>query len=100
MPRYRRPSPQTWAVLEQFLAGGDAWQHGYDLSSALGIPSGSLYPILMRLADRGFLESRWDHASGRPRHLYRLTGTGRRYAADARSAGSYQRRARPAEGLS
>jgi DNA-binding PadR family transcriptional regulator len=39
-----------------------------------------MYPILMRLADRGLLETSWesDPPAGRPpRHLYRLTGTGR-----------------------
>ena len=38
-----------------------------------------MYPILMRLADRGFLETSWDSGvpAGRPpRHLYRLTDTG------------------------
>ena len=38
-----------------------------------------MYPILMRLADRGLLETTWatDAEPGRPpRHLYRLTGTG------------------------
>jgi len=40
----------------------------------------------MRLADRGLLETSWEteRAPGRPpRHLYRLTGTGRSYAASA-----------------
>jgi DNA-binding PadR family transcriptional regulator len=43
-----------------------------------------MYPILIRLADRGLLETRWeaDHVPGRPaRHMYRLTGTGREFAA-------------------
>ena len=43
-----------------------------------------MYPILMRLADRGLLETSWEAepAPGKPpRHLYRLTGTGRAYAA-------------------
>lgn len=45
---------------------------------------GSLYPILVRLADRGLLETTWDNdvPAGRPpRHLYRLTGAGRTFAA-------------------
>ena len=49
-----------------------------------------MYPILMRLADRGLLETAWerDAPAGRPpRHLYRLTGPGRvlagRLAAEA-----------------
>jgi DNA-binding PadR family transcriptional regulator len=38
-----------------------------------------MYPILMRLADRGLLETAWekDAPDGRPpRHLYRLTRAG------------------------
>jgi PadR family transcriptional regulator, regulatory protein PadR len=42
-----------------------------------------MYPILMRLTDRGLLETAWesDAPTGRPpRHLYRLTGEGRALA--------------------
>jgi DNA-binding PadR family transcriptional regulator len=48
-----------------------------------------MYPILIRLADRGMLETNWDteRVSGRPaRHLYRLTGTGRAYATSTAAA--------------
>lgn len=44
-----------------------------------------MYPILMRLADRGLLETAWesDVPAGRPpRHLYRLTDTGLELAAE------------------
>ncbi len=43
--------------------------------TALDLPSGTLYPLLMRLADSGWLEVRWESPipGGRPpRHLYRL----------------------------
>jgi PadR family transcriptional regulator, regulatory protein PadR len=43
------------------------------------LKSGSLYPILIRLADRGLVEARWEEEqpAGRPRrHLYRLTSDG------------------------
>jgi DNA-binding PadR family transcriptional regulator len=55
------------------------WRFGYEMLGLLGLKSGSLYPILMRLADRGLLEARWDQdvLPGRPpRHLYRLTPEG------------------------
>ena len=55
------------------------WHHGYDLSKATELLSGTLYPILMRLADREFLEHKWLEAreAGRPpRHVYRLTPKG------------------------
>jgi len=48
-----------------------------------------MYPILMRLADRGLLETAWetDSPAGRPpRHLYRLTGPGRALAGQLATA--------------
>jgi hypothetical protein len=48
-----------------------------------------MYPILIRLADRGLLETSWetDRVPGRPaRHLYRLTSAGRAYASSAAAA--------------
>ena len=44
---------------------------------------GGLYPILIRLADRGLLETSWEEGTpaGRPRrHLYRLTAAGAEFA--------------------
>jgi PadR family transcriptional regulator len=83
MPRTRRPSAQTVAVLHALAEEPDTWRHGYDLCTQLGMQAGSMYPILIRLADRGLLETSWEteRVAGRPaRHLYRLTGTGRAYA--------------------
>jgi DNA-binding PadR family transcriptional regulator len=47
------------------------------------LKSGSLYPILVRLADRGLLETSWEPGQGSrpPRHLYRLSLAGREYVA-------------------
>jgi DNA-binding PadR family transcriptional regulator len=88
MRRQRRPSPQTAAVLLD-LAEQGGWTHGYDLCGRLGLKAGTVYPILMRLADRGLLETAWETQApaGRPpRHLYRLTGPGRVMAADLAAA--------------
>jgi PadR family transcriptional regulator PadR len=77
--RVRRPSPQTTAVLEALAEEPTVWRYGYDLCQQLGMKAGSMYPILMRLADRGMLETTWatEAEPGRPpRHLCRLTGTG------------------------
>ena len=55
----------------------------YDLSKETELSSGTLYPILVRLEERGFLESKWESAPepGRPpRHLYRLTAKGGAHA--------------------
>jgi DNA-binding PadR family transcriptional regulator len=82
--RERRPSRQTAEVLAALAADPPAWRHGYELGLEVGLRSGSLYPILVRLSDRELLESRWEAhpPAGRPpRHLYRLTATGLEYAA-------------------
>src|SRR3954451_5611580 len=84
MVRNRRPSRQTAEVLRSLAADPSAWRHGYELGLEVGLRSGSLYPILVRLSDRELLESRWETAppAGRPpRHLYRLPATGLQYAA-------------------
>jgi PadR family transcriptional regulator, regulatory protein PadR len=72
-------SAQTLAVLAALCAQPLAWQHGYAISRDTGLKSGTLYPILIRLADRGLMEARWEdeQPAGRPRrHLYRLTPEG------------------------
>ncbi len=85
---------QTKRVLALLLDAPQVWRHGYDISQRTGLKSGTLYPLLMRLHDRGFLEARWQGADrpGRPpRHAYRLTGEGRRLANEvaAREAPSF-----------
>ncbi|WP_239024705.1 PadR family transcriptional regulator [Sphingomonas corticis] len=68
------------------LAGcGGAWRHGYDIVRETGIKSGTLYPMLIRLAAQGLLEAEWQPPvePGRPpRHAYRLTAQGARLAAE------------------
>jgi DNA-binding PadR family transcriptional regulator len=78
------PSPQTTKVLAALAGRPEAWRHGYDLAVEVDLKSGSLYPILMRLAERELLEAVWEEhpPPGRPaRHLYRLTGEGLALAA-------------------
>jgi DNA-binding PadR family transcriptional regulator len=89
MTRARRPSAQTLAVLLALAEHPGRWRHGYDLCTELGVQAGSMYPILIRLADRGLLETSWEteRVSGRPaRHLYRLTAAGRAHASSAAAA--------------
>jgi PadR family transcriptional regulator, regulatory protein PadR len=72
-------SPQTLSVLAALCEQPSQWQHGYALARQTGLKSGTLYPILIRLADRGLVEACWqdEPAPGRPRrHLYRLTAAG------------------------
>ncbi|MGH9850573.1 MAG: PadR family transcriptional regulator [Blastocatellia bacterium] len=79
MKRNRQPSEQTTAVLIALAQAPADWHYGYDLCQQTGLKAGSMYPILMRLADRGLLETMWETEIpvGRPpRHLYRLTESG------------------------
>jgi PadR family transcriptional regulator PadR len=77
-----RLSPQTLLVLDAFLVQAEEWKYGYDLSRATGLKSGTLYPILMRMAQRELLETQWEAGEpGRPpRHMYRFTPDGLRFA--------------------
>jgi PadR family transcriptional regulator PadR len=77
-----RLSPQTVLVLDAFLEQAEEWQYGYDLSRVTGLKSGTLYPILMRLAERKLLETQWEASEpGKPpRHMYRFTPEGLRFA--------------------
>lgn len=63
--------------------------YGMEIARATGLKSGTLYPILIRLADRGMLEHEWQapERTGRPpRHLYRLTAAGRAMLLEAGAA--------------
>ena len=66
-------------LLEAFSAKTQQWRHGYDLMKETGLSSGTLYPLLMRMADKGLIEAEWHEPAqpGRPaRHAYRLTAAG------------------------
>lgn len=82
MPRANNTSETTLRVLHALAAQPDLWHHGYPLSKSTGIKSGSLYPILIRLSEQGYLEARWEPSEkeGRPpRHAYRITATGQQF---------------------
>lgn len=90
----RRPSPHTVSVLTALAREPLGWRYGYELGKEIGLEAGTLYPILMRLCDRGLLEARWevDPPVGRPRrHMYRITGAGERGAIEAQAAVVEQR---------
>jgi PadR family transcriptional regulator, regulatory protein PadR len=72
-------SAQTLSVLAVLCDEPSRWRHGYALARQTGLKSGTLYPILIRLADRELVEACWqdEPTPGRPRrHLYRLTAGG------------------------
>lgn len=77
MQRLTRTATRT---LLAFLEAPRSWRYGYDLMKVADLSSGTLYPLLARLAGDGWLESRWEESErpGKPpRQLYRLTATGR-----------------------
>jgi PadR family transcriptional regulator len=78
MKRSRTLSPQAVRVLQALAADPARRRYGYDLGAEVKLRSGSLYPILVRLADRGLLEAGWEPGDpGKPRrHVYRLTAAG------------------------
>jgi PadR family transcriptional regulator PadR len=83
--RARRTSPQTAAVLAALAVAPARWRYGYELGQEVGLKAGSLYPILIRLCDRGLLTATWESEppTGRPaRHLYRLSDAGAAMAAE------------------
>jgi DNA-binding PadR family transcriptional regulator len=73
-----RISPETLQVLEKFVERSTAWRYGYELSRETGLPSGTLYPILMRLEKHKLLVARWvvTEQGVPPRHTYKLTPDG------------------------
>ena len=79
MRRQRKLSDSARLVLAAMLDRSGSWSHGYELSKETGVKSGTLYPLLMRLEQQGYLEAKWHPPTenGRPpRHAYRLTQTG------------------------
>ncbi|MFT3724556.1 MAG: helix-turn-helix transcriptional regulator [Hyphomonadaceae bacterium] len=80
MKRERRLSEQTIGVLGALADKPGEWLYGLEIAAATELKSGSLYPILIRLDERGLLESKWlePEKTGRPpRHAYRITPNGR-----------------------
>jgi DNA-binding PadR family transcriptional regulator len=79
--RKRHASRQVDSLLSAFLVEPQRWRFGYELSKQLGIGPGTLYPALIRLAEDGLLEQRWEHETGgKPRHMYRLSPDGVEFA--------------------
>jgi len=87
--RVRRFSPQAIAIVLALADEAAGWSHGYDLCRRLDLKAGTVYPILMRLAERGQVETAWETnpPAGRPaRHLYRLSEAGAELAEGLRQA--------------
>lgn len=70
-------------LLQALSTRGRQWFHGYDIIKETGLRSGTLYPLLMRMAEQGLIEAEWRQPEkiGRPaRHVYRLTTAGAAFA--------------------
>jgi DNA-binding PadR family transcriptional regulator len=83
MPRRPHSSLQAAKLFAALAARPHAWQHGYDLLRQTGLASGTLYPLLMRLHEAGYLRARWEEPvmpARAPRHSYRLTASGAAFA--------------------
>jgi DNA-binding PadR family transcriptional regulator len=99
-----RTSKQTLTLLGALTAKPSQWHYGYALSRETELMSGTLYPILMRLEERGWLETQWESpqelAEGRggrpPRHMYRLTASGSACATEALNAARSKAQSRAA----
>ena len=73
----------------------DQPRHGYDISKLIQVRSGgalrfhvtSLYPLLYRLEERGWIQGRWvEKPNQRRRRYYSLTADGRRVLARQRES--------------
>jgi DNA-binding PadR family transcriptional regulator len=76
-----RITTQTLSVIGALMTVSDGGISGAEIARTTNLASGSLYPILQRLEDAGWAESRWEtedpHKLGRPRRrLYQITGVG------------------------
>lgn len=78
-----RITPATLDVLEALAEGDEI--HGFAIARTAKRPTGSVYPILARLEEAAWAQSRWKaqhpQRSRPPRRFYQLTETGREEAA-------------------
>jgi PadR family transcriptional regulator, regulatory protein PadR len=85
-----RVTPQTAAVLKVLLKAPDVGMYGLEIAQAVRLPTGTIYPALVRLEHAGWIAGTWEDpkqvaAEGRRRRrrFYQLTQSGRRAATEA-----------------
>jgi DNA-binding PadR family transcriptional regulator len=75
-----RVTAATLDVLEVLLDHDDGQLYGLKIAKMIGRPTGSVFPILARLEQLGWVTSKWEtaeqSASGSRRRFYRLSGEG------------------------
>jgi len=80
-----RITAQTLKVLAILISRTQDEISGAEIARSTKLASGTLYPILFRLEEAGWVKSHWEtedpHELGRPRRrFYRITGVGARKA--------------------
>jgi DNA-binding PadR family transcriptional regulator len=102
-------SSLSYAAAAVLQAVAHGYRHGFDVSRATGLPSGTVYPALRRLEAARLVTSAWeDHklaqqAQRPPRKYYEITATGEKALAAAVARyrlldqGRTRRRWRPAK---
>ncbi|KUN84170.1 PadR family transcriptional regulator [Streptomyces griseoruber] len=94
---------QTQLVLRAFLEDPATERYGLELCELAGLPSGTVYPILARLEQVGWVDGAWEdpavhEGAGRPRRrFYRITEDGAEQAREA-VARAYRSRRQPLPG--
>ncbi|GAA1380843.1 PadR family transcriptional regulator [Catellatospora chokoriensis] len=83
-----RMTLQTQLVLKAFTSDPTQQRYGLEICDLVGLASGTVYPILARLEQAGWLESGWEDGAsvtdGRPRRrFYSLSADGAEQARDA-----------------
>lgn len=81
------------------LLGADEAIWGLNISAATGRPTGTVYPLLVRLEQASLVTSDWEAANDRPgprRRLYALTPAGQDWASRLCTAAQPARISRPA----
>jgi PadR family transcriptional regulator, regulatory protein PadR len=81
-----RVSRNTLRVLKMMIEKPQTAYSGADIARQIGLGSGTLYPLLQKLENAGWLKSKWENVdpseAGRPRRRqYKLTGRGQMQAA-------------------
>jgi len=98
-----RMTLQTQLVLRALLEDPAKQRYGLELCELAGLPSGTIYPILARLEQAGWVDSVWEDPAvhedqGRPRRrFYRITQDGAVQAREA-LARAYRSRKEPLPG--
>jgi PadR family transcriptional regulator PadR len=88
MGKRPRMTFQTLLVLKVLANAPTEEHYGLEICREAGLPGGTIYPILARLEQAGWLSSAWETidpvtAGRRPRRFYRLTPSGAEQARQA-----------------